>query len=249
MERQQSQRWKSGLFNAEMANHVRWANVRGKAQERTGVAWGVQDSRIEDYADTFNPVLGNQTLPDLLEETVRRPGRTAILDLMASTTVVQQAIYEYGFNYGMAVSLGFKKRIHRGVGSNEVDSVNTDLTIKKSWNKIRKVMARRGVSSFDIILSRPVAGITDTKLQLPVLFYMLQEAWKLLSVENGIMMFQFPTHRAKEILPYVAGLSEQGLNISWECEPDRFRVHSVVIRKTPESPRLLPSHTMLGMKK
>lgn len=218
-------------------------------QERSGLAWGVQDSRIEDYAVTFNPLLEDKTLPDLLEETVRRPGRTAILDLMASTTVVQQAMYEYGFNYGMAVSLGFKKRIHRGVDRNKVDSVNTDLTIKKSWNKIRKVMARRGVSSFDIILSRPVAGITDTKLQLPVLFYMLQESWKLLSVENGIMMFQFPTHRAKEILPYVAELSEQGLNISWEREPDRFRVHSVVIRKTPESPRLLPSHTMLGMKK
>lgn len=225
----------------------RW-NQNTRKEERFGMAWGVQDSGLDDYSISFQSALGeNLSLSTILEECATKPGRTSILDLMASTTAVRQAVVEYGINFGMAVSLGFSRRKHKDVGKKEVCSVNADITTRESWSKIRSQMRKNKVPSFDIILSRPIAGL-DSRIYLPTLFYMFQEAWQLLTDNEGVMIFQFPTRLSDSVIEYFKKLNEVGIHVSWG-DPDGFEVvRPAVIYKKETSPRILPSPKMLGIK-
>ncbi len=214
--------------------------------ERGG--WYVHGSDAIDYEESFTAVLPRtKPLIKVMREIGSHPN-AAVLDLMASDAYVREAVEQYGFEFGLAVSLGFQQspeRPERGV----VRTVNGDLLRSDTWDQIRDTIHRRGIKGFDLIISRPEGGISNISLLAATHFRLLQEAWRLLSSEDGIMLFQAPNATFKKFgVPYLEQLQHSGVaHVVYSDFGTQARAHPVKLVKTKLSPEILPTPKMLGI--
>lgn len=244
---------KPQFLDPRILTHVRKHNkFIGKREREDGIDdfnnWTIRHSSLEDYGTTFNSILAPENLDNLLSIIASRPNKSTILDLMASDAAVLQSVRDYGFNFGLAVSLGYRPRKNSGPYREFCSNLNGDLTIKKTWSKIRKVAGSKGFEYFDIIICRPEGGILDSRLTTSTLFFILQESWRLLSYDDGVFLFQIPQCQYFEAEKYFSKLKQKGFSIDWSEPVNGFMTHAVVLSKRKDSPSVLPSPLMLGMK-
>ena len=217
-------------------------------EERGG--WYIHGSGVIDYEESFAAVLPRtKPLRKVMREIGSHPN-AAVLDLMASDAYVREAVEQYGFEFGLAVSLGFQQsteRVERGI----VRNVNGDLLRSDTWDQIRDTINRRGMKGFDLIISRPEGGISYISLLAATHFRLLQEAWRLLSADNGVMLFQAPNVTFERYsAPYLLRLQQAGMaTVVYHYLGDQSPIHPVKLVKTKHSPEILPTPKMLGMMK
>lgn len=216
---------------------------RPNAQYRS--KWQVHDRSVDDYSRALRLALPGG-LGDILQRKITEGAEPAILDLMASDSVVNEAVSN-GFGFGMAVSLGFPKAPH---APDSVENINGDLLDYSTWQEIRAKLRATGRSVFDVITSRAEGGL-DHVTQFPIVhFRMLQEMWSLLSPDNGEMIFQAPVGSQRTGIEYFDLLREY-----YSIEISRQSIdtvpafgYAVYMKKTPDSPRRLPTPRMLGIR-
>ena len=217
-----------------------------EGEERGG--WHIHGSDIDDYQDTFASVLESESLHGLLKDIGGRDP-SAILDLMASETVVREAVENYGFNLGTSVSLGFPET-HERTSSGVIRNVNGDLLHPQTWEDLHALLLRRKARWFDVILSRPEGGLNHLSLLPSTHLRLLQESWKLLNPDGGVLLFQAPDSTFNKFgQPYLDQLKNAGVaEVAYTYLGDAEVGHPVMITKTSSSPALLPTPKMLGMK-
>lgn len=236
-----------GRLNPVRRDNRAFRRIERRNPDDFTVNWAICHSRSDSYTETFQAELGNVGFDSILKQAAEQRGRTAILDLMASDTLAAEAVEHLGFDFGVAVSLGYRKT-HHGLSRNALRNLNLDLTYRDSWKKIRQTMLKAGYDGFDVVVSRPEGGIVDTRVQLSTYFYMLQEAWSLVTKEDGLLCFQVPLRYFPLVEPYFQSLRQSGVDIRWSDEQTGYLAHSAVIRKTPDSPKRLPTFKMLKVK-
>lgn len=215
---------------------------RPDAQYRS--KWQIHDRSVEDYSRVLKLALPGG-LEEILQRKVAEGDKPAILDLMATDSVVSEAVSN-GFAFGMAVSLGFPKSPD---APESVENVNGDLLEYSTWQEIRAKLRATGRSFFDVITSRAEGGL-DHLTQFPIVhFRMLQEMWSLLSPNNGEMIFQAPVGSFRRSIEYLNRLREQyPIEISYQSM-DSIPAFGYVVymKKTENSPKRLPTPRMLGI--
>lgn len=233
----------------EQANRERFSNkYEGK---RAG--WGIHDSSIPQYGRTFQSVIGSAMLGGFLQERAIQNGYETILDLMASETVVGEAV-ELGYKGGVAVSLGFPHdpMWDRKFGQGVVHTVNSDVASVEGWSRIQAKQKEIAPKGFDVIVSRPEGGINpEFVLSDPTLYFlMLQKMWKI-TASGGVMLFQVPHKLAEISYEYFKQLIDIGVEIKLPPLSDRpntsnpFRVRGyfgfpVRVEKSLDAPKRLP---------
>lgn len=209
--------------------------------------WDIHDSRLHEYDYTFKHVLP-MPLKHLLILAAEGKPKPAILDLMASEAVVREAV-ALGFRYGLAVSLGMTHDDVPALNGAVVETVNKDLIEQLAWLEIKDRMALNGVPSFDVILCRPEGGLMHITNSQAIHFELLQRAWRMLSSDNGHLLFQIPFGTYHFAHNYFDELGKvPGLDVTCESPFNNQHGVSTHMLKTPLAPKILPTPKMLGMK-
>lgn len=226
------------------------SKVRG---ERRG-GWLIWGSGLGDYARDFNFIPGI-IIQSELRKTVDKGGKRYILDLMAEETAAREAVIKYGYEGGLVVSLGLTPATP--LDSNydvRIGAINEDLLRIRTWKHIRNWMNERDVDSFDTIMARPEGGLHNLGNNPAVHFAVLQRAWQLLSPDNGKLFFQIEWFMITDfILDLMPELIRNGVGVAIpdKTTMERFRYQigvPAMLIKTHDSPKVLPSPKMLGIK-
>ncbi len=197
---------------------------------------------------SFNEILPQNEFRRLLEKKSQSDKPTAVADLMASDVVVTSLVEDFGFSFGMAVSLGAPRILSQDL-TDRIANLNLDLTFKHAWKVIREKLSKRGFEGFDLIISRPMGGIINPQLVDALYFMMLNQAWQLLR-KNGVLLFQALDLGVDDegLRPFFRGLQTRGVGVVCGELSPAYPLHPVMLTKTPSSPPILPTPKMLGMK-
>lgn len=198
--------------------------------------WGIHDSLIRDYDDTFEWVLEGESIIDM----VSKKSFPVVIDLMAPTGTLRDLFGKILVQkkFGLAVSLSDQrsnrdKRVDKQLGIEHVDG---DILNMKTWRKIEKKLKGKKV---DLIVERGLGGLTHITKDERVHFLLFQRAWDLLKEEGGIMLLEVPQVYAgytTNVKEWIAHLREKGIKVV-----DDFEFNGVLkIVKTPDSPKKLP---------
>lgn len=230
-------------------NHeIRVGEELSDPEDDMRAGWYIHGSDIDDYEDTFIKVLDERLLHGLMEEIGVRD-QSSILDLMATDSVVREAVEIHGFDFGVSVSLGFSNTPVRST-EGFVRNVNGDLLDPQTWDRLRELLERRKLRWFDIIVSRPEGGLNHLSLLPSTHLRLMQESWKLLNPDGGVLLFQAPNSTFRSFgLPYLEQLQKAGVaEVTCAYLGNDEIGHPVKLVRKTNSPSILPTPKMLGMK-
>jgi hypothetical protein len=208
--------------------------------------WATHDSGLNDYSDTFNDVL-KTSLSLHLKASVENNPNASILDIAAAETAVREAT-DLGFKYGLAVSLGFGLGSLPPAEASVIEIVNGDIVEQSTWQTIDEHMRANAVPTFDVILSRPLRGLHHFTNSVAMHFELLQRAWRILSPQNGQLLFQIPHMTFGIGVDYLEKLNAtSGITVAIGSSFQNIYGVSVHLQRNPEAPKLLPTPKMLGI--
>lgn len=210
------------------------------------------DSSIESYERSFESVLKGKKIVDILSE----KESPVVLDLMAPPGTLDslfKKLPKEKKRFGLAVTLkdlrtSEAKEEDRSIG---VEQIAGDILTVGVWNNIEKKLAGRKA---DLIMERAQQGLVEMYFKSPrvdskkFMAYLFKKLWTLLSPNNGVLLLQvFPDNLMRimsknlgiDIADWVAKLNSQKINAVFDRD-EVFKDWSLMLTKTPESPRELP---------
>ncbi len=224
--------------------------------------WGFHRSTIAEYGQVFHHVLPDQFMGDFLRELVVVEGYRSILDIMASESVVAEAVNGLGFKYGVAVSLGFKHETtwDKKFGKGVVRTVNGDITFNDTWSNIQAQRDIVSPNGFDVILSRAEGGLENKFIpDNEVLYYLLlQKIWNI-AAPRGTIILQVPNANVYDARRYFEQLWSESIevhlpppakhsNSGFPYAQKAYYGYPVRIEKRVGNPRRLPKPGFLRPK-
>ncbi len=150
-------------------------------------------SYVDNFTDLFDPPTRIGVYNEIKNLAKARP-HAAVLDIGADTTVVEELIENHGFEFGAAISLGFRKPYTKA--NSRAEQINGDLlpTAEQdsSFLKADKWLAQRNLPGFRLMLSCMTYGthpefITD---DLTVHAWLLDQAWQRLDPAGSTALLQ-----------------------------------------------------------
>lgn len=209
---------------------------KGDRENYHGQRWGSYDTGIDRYEDVFGDVLKGH-ISDLL----KNKKNPIALDLMSSTKAISELSKQLPnkLKLGIAVSLDDLRtdsEKKRDTGLNTVQIVG-DILESSTWDKIKEQLHGQKI---DLIMERALAGFDCIPEDLRLYAVLLNNAWKLLSDDNGILIAEIPyafSSQAEEMVnkfrnDYKMDAVKGG---SWS-----EAYYHIKIVKTPNSPKNLP---------
>lgn len=148
-----------------------------------------QRASVVSYDETFKEVLHGESSNNLLLSRRQHSGRGAVvLDIMGYMPLGLM------FDGGVGLALGDRRTMEEKESDNKrgVVIITGDVLEKGTWRKVSEWKTNRGIKGFDLIYCRPQSGFKTIPQDPDVYFYLLQNAWNLLSSEGGMMLTQAP---------------------------------------------------------
>jgi len=151
--------------------------------------WLVDRSSAKAYTDTFSPLLHIPTFVDLRTQELGG-NRPLTLDIMADTTAL------FGFQLpGVALRLKDIRSERDKIDDDDNGRflITGDVRNSDTWTRLQRIRKEKWPekSGFDFIMCRGIAGMDCLTTNPNVHFYLLQEAYWLLST-GGVIITQIP---------------------------------------------------------
>ncbi len=221
--------------------------------------WGIYDSGLKSYEFGFSSVLKGRTI----ESIARGKENPLIIDLMASTAMLEQLFSEMGDipgKKGIAVTLrdmrsDKQRELDKKLGIEqfsgafgdvdaEGDAVPTfgDLTTSAAWRNLRRQTL---VRKADIIIEKAEQGVNVLPNDPMYYHYCVGTSWRMLNPNQGDLLLQFPNEDFTGLLGnvgisvdrWIAQLNDQGI----EATADTGSMSVLALHRTPQSPDRLPA--------
>lgn len=214
---------------------MRWENA-----ESDDSTWHLYGSDIEDYNQTFKPVLDGNKLEDIISEKTF----PTVVDLMGPSDSLASLLAKFPEvnTRGVAVTLQDLRDKDKKARDESLDitQISGDITRGNTWNEINRALDGRKAT---LIVERAVAPLDYFPLHEAILIPLISRAWKILDSDYGIMLLQTPRH--KDIInsgvretEWFRMLAHQGVKVE-SYYPFRER-GAIKIVKTPWAPKELP---------
>ncbi len=223
-----------------------YTNSKG---ETVDWSWGYHNEPIESYEDTFQHVLEGKKISDLLagkEDPI-------VIDLMGAPRTTHDLLSEFPMGRGLAVSLAdhdpdkFNEYFRNFYKSEKVTWLDKDITKPEAWRSIETWLDGKQA---DLIMERAIAGLELLPAHKKMYGILLNQAWKNLSNNNGVLLFETP--RRDELMQNGINLDTWAENLKSVVEvkydpgrPEdklvRYRGANFMLIKTSSSPPTLPS--------
>ncbi len=181
---------------------LRAARRMGKylsAEEASNTAeWLRLRDPVKSYQDFFGDIFP-QDFASFLQLRTQHRKNANVLDLMNPNTDVLRRL---PLQMGLALSLGDgrtdeQKTTDRALNVDlNVDLLEGNILLKRTWREIKKHMETRGIDSFSLILCRPYGGFGPECIPYirGLYFKLLDNAWGLLSPDGGVLLTELPQH-------------------------------------------------------
>lgn len=210
--------------------------VRGDRKSLNGYGWGAYGKDISSYEGTFEKLLG-PSIKDILMDR-KNP---VVVDLMAPSKTLYSlfGLIPGKFKFGLAVSLedlrcAWEKKEDERLN---VTQIAGDIMESSTWDKIESQLQGRKA---DLVMERALCGLNCLVRDKRLYAALLNNAWRLLSKDNGILIAEIP----------------DGFEVQAEEMADKFRnnsqinalvdrslfssTYSIKMVKTQNSPERLP---------
>jgi hypothetical protein len=170
--------------------------------------WGIYNSPLESYQNTFSKVLDGEKIVEILSSVVH----PVVVDFLASTGTLADLFSRIpGIGkLGVAVSLT-DKRDNKQIERDEllgIKVVTGDLNKSRTWRETKKALGGRKV---DLILERGEGGLFQISDEPLVMAVFLKRMWDMLS-ENGTMLLQID-YSIPLTEKFVNTLEDQGVQV------------------------------------
>lgn len=153
-------------------------------------SWRVQFAQPWSYEGTFAYLLPEDGFEGLMQHWPDAR-QIAGLDVMGSGHI----FYELGFGHGagMALSDARPDDMKNKHGAS-VDVITGDVLDPASWRAVTEWLRAQDMpdKAFQLILFRPLGGITTIPQHPDLLYTLLQRAWNVLSDQNGELFSVIP---------------------------------------------------------
>lgn len=226
-----------------------YQNENGEVMQHT---WGFVNEPISSYEESFKQVLGGKRIVDF----IKQAPEPIVIDLMAQPRTVHDLLSQlhYKKSRGLAVTLNdtppsfSNEAIKRAHAASNIDVQYGDITDSKTWGKIREWL---GNKKADLIMERAMGGLMYIPNDKKLLSILVNNAWSLVNPEGGVMLFETPRRdrlldNGVDVDRWIDNLREANLDIAYD--PGRvasssilYRNGKIFLRRTPESPEILPS--------
>lgn len=160
-------------------------------------SWGQRNNGLFDYNLWFSRVLGNQSIAEYI------PRRTNVygLDLMGEG----QPLRDLGIK-GLGVTVIDERDVQqRGHDAERgIDILATTFTPDRkpleicdiftgiTRRRIKQYLKQHNLKGFDLIVCRPHGAIALIPQDPPTCYFLINQFWRMLSPESGILLTQFP---------------------------------------------------------
>lgn len=201
------------LKNAAKSSQDEVAEYLQKHQNR----WGQRNNGLFYYDLWFSKVLGNRSIAEYI------PRRTNVygLDLMGEG----QFLIDLGIK-GLGVTVIYKRdeqlrsyETERGIEilattftSDKKPLEICDIFTGVTRRRIRQYLKQHNLQSFDTIVCRPHGAIKIVPKDPSTCYFLINQFWRMLSPENGILLTQFPGEVFPEVDHWLKILQENKID-------------------------------------
>lgn len=230
-------------------------------------AWGRYGLGEQEYSNTFR-IVSDESINEILEERKKEGKKNLVCDLMAGTGFLESI--EENIDGGVAVGLGDGRNIldQEDDAEKGIDMVEGNLLSKKTWKKLKEELETKKqiinaqnqsehVDGFTMITCRPLGGIFYLTKDINVHFWLLQNAYTLLSSDHGVLLTELPYRSDRDISQDISILKEW-INELKETNPaleiklgqsENGRSFALKLVKTTDCPKELPPLQRLAKQK
>lgn len=215
--------------------------VYHKSREQS--EWSEYDSPYPEYNTVFRELLPGGFVKHLRErKKMNKPCH--VLDAMASTGFLRSLATEDCLDSGLAVTL----HDHRNEAEQandakqQIELVAGDIVRKNTWKKIDQWQQAHALTvGFDVVVSRGIHGLTTIRADKAIGAYLLNELWKRVSLDEGMLIVEVPRIAMEQLVDYEEFLYNL-TTISF-----RYRLSSsdqcpiIQMMKFPNAPATLPT--------
>lgn len=221
-------------------------------RENAGGGW-IWGKGTEPYEINFEGLLGlSVSLDNLLRERKSAGKPAFVLDMMAPLDSFLTGLDN--IDGGVAVTLTDQ----RGVLARTFDNfqeklglkrklilVTGDIFLRETWSKLDQSMRKLEIKDrgFDLIVARPMAGLSVREKHMPANLSLLRRAWTRLSSDGGRMFFDIGHPQWAPVASEWIKLLKEKYHM--RCEFDAQR-EAVMLVKDENSPSELPFSKQRG---
>jgi hypothetical protein len=156
-----------------------------------------------EYQNAFETVFPEGIDHWLKERAAAKQG-TMVLDVMAPTGTLSSLKRDVGIDGGLALTLEDLRQpagVQNDTAKN-IYAVGGDVVGKKVWRNVRKFIADHNINAgtgFDLVMSRPLAGIHNLPIDRDLYFFVLQQLYQSLSPHEGVLLTTVPVYTRDNI--------------------------------------------------
>lgn len=151
--------------------------------------WAVRSSNDYPYQKSFLGVLKGRSIQSLVRDAKAKTGKALVLDLMGYGDVLRKL----PIDAGLAIALEDPRRTYDKNLDKEknITLLEGNILKRNTWNKIDEWLHNKNAEvGFNLILCRPVRGLSYLTEQQKVHITLLQRLWKLLNSNGGRLITQ-----------------------------------------------------------
>lgn len=161
--------------------------MRGTLKIQSELLTGVYKSDVRNYDMTFNELLGRGGLAEVVRDRRKRNLPAVVLDVMSDPTVVRELQPDAGLAIGLTDTRDPAERA--ADNEHDIDMIVGNVLSKQTWRQVQQWLEQHAPAKvFDLILARPVAGISTLSNEPEVYYFILNQMWKTLSPNDGTLL-------------------------------------------------------------
>lgn len=176
----------------------------------------------EQFFSSLDMAITKEDLFKAIEAKHQEGKKVYALGLMGSgEPLIELANHPHGLDRGLAVALS-DTRLPDAKQAEDMFHIDflsdgenpNDLLSPQTWTKINEWLKTHteGQGKFDFIFSRPLAGLAEIPKSPDLYYWLLNNAYTLLSEHDGILVTQTPIGSNEMVSKYVEGIKgTQGL--------------------------------------
>jgi len=201
----------------------------------------VHGSSAAEYCERFNKLGDLFAIVNSKKEQLGHP--PSVLDVMSDLS----AIRGLDVSGGVAIELG-KSIVQTDDNTRNLHQLNDDIRRKVTWEKLDQIMQENGFKTgFDIVMCSGVGGMGQITDNPNIHFFLLQQFYKRLSSEGGLILTEVPESSSYIVREWVRFIEEnykKRIEVKLRESPSLGREHNLVLAiiRQPEAPGVLPAN-------
>lgn len=200
--------------------------------------WATYGSSMDEYNDVFEDVLDKGIFKLLID----RPN-PVVIDLMGPSKAISTLFPQIPQQSKLGIALSFLDKRTPEEKARDIElniyQISGDILQRKTWKELEdKLQGRKA----DLVIARPVAGLTHIPIDKRILTGLISRIWNLLTENNGILLLQTRSQsefskKNIDIEKWIRFLKEKQI----DARSSFYCISGVLsLIKTPNSPTNLP---------